>query len=132
MHMPLFVGLDGLPIECCSRIVAGSLTKLDELFVFLQCKRLTRELSSPDPFHCRLEAGQQLEHGSVAAGSGIEVTKTDPHSLQMLFDEPVMLGLVAYLPRECKFHLDFRRGRYPYGGDLTRFQFILEGHFQTA
>src|SRR5262245_24034039 len=108
MHMPLFVRLDVFPIESRSRVVAGSLTKLDELFVFLQCKRLTRELSSPDPLDRGLKACQQLEHGSVTAGGRIEVTQIDPHFLQMLFDEAVMFRLIAYLSRECKFHLDFR------------------------
>src|SRR5437879_2116657 len=47
-NVPFLIRLDTLSIEFCRRMIAGSFTKLDELLVLFQCKRLSSELRSPD------------------------------------------------------------------------------------
>ena len=97
--MPLFIGLDLIAIEPSSLVITCCFAKFDKLLVLLQCQSFAGELRGANTLDRRRETGEQLEHGTVALGQRIESGKIDAHLFKVLFNQPVMLGFIAGLPR---------------------------------
>src|SRR5262245_54531125 len=69
VDVPLFVGLNLLPIKLRGRMISSSFAKFDELLVLFQSERLPSKLSGADALDRGFEAGQQLKHRSIPAGT---------------------------------------------------------------
>src|SRR4029453_14379070 len=110
--MEALVRLDHIAVEPGGDPVARTIAELDELAVLHHRDGLAGELAGGHPLHGGLERVEVLEQRPEALGERIEAARVEAQLSQPVRDHPVVLGLVAGLPREGHLHLDIARAHH--------------------
>ena len=82
-----------------------------------------------NPLDRGIQVSQQIEHGPVSFGSGIESGEIDSHLFQMFLDQVIVLRFIPGLSGKRELDFGFRSRCDPNRRQLTGFQFISERHF---
>ncbi len=122
--MMLFVGLNDVAIQSGGLQVALRLAKADEFRVANDRERLARELGRRDALDRRREREKVSEHGR--ARTRVEAGAVDAEIAETLLDEPVMLRLVASLPRQRELDVNLGGRRNETRGTFGGLELVLE------